>query len=86
MRRGREVVFAVEVMKKVLKGNKQKLRALSLLLPVVAIVALAAGWSCTEFYRKQPALVVLVVGLEFFLVTIKAIICKMSKVAIAATS
>ena len=69
-------------MKKVLKNNKQKLRALSLLLPMIAITLLAAIWSYSEFYRTQPALVMLVVGLEFFLVTIKAIVCKMSQVVI----
>ncbi len=67
------------MVRRVLKNNKQKLRSLSLLLPISTVVALAGAWTFTEYYRARPALVILAIGLEFFLVNAKFILSTMCR-------
>lgn len=74
-------VIAIEILRKVLKNNKQKLRSLSLLFPNLFIVVLTIWNGYTHYYREKPALIMLLVGLEFFLMSAKIIvatICKMN--------
>ena len=73
-------MFVFSIMRKVLKGNKQKLRALALLLPITLVVLLSLVWVHTEFYMKYPALVLLTTGLQFYSLTIKMIIATVTKV------
>ena len=76
----RESSLTIEIVRKVLKNNKQKLRSLSLLVPTCVIVILSLIWAYHDYYEAYPARIILAVGLEFFLVSVKMILYVMCKV------
>ena len=75
-------MFVSATMIKVLRKNKRKLNAIKLLIPLVEIVVLSFLWVHSEFYKKYPSLLLLAVGLQFFLLIIKMIIATVTKVCV----
>ncbi len=71
----------VAILAKVLTGNKQKLKSLSLLMPAITVVVLSFFWIHTDFYTRCPVLVLITVGLQVNLITMKMIIATVTVVS-----
>lgn len=63
-----------------MKNNMQKLRSLSLLVPNILVVCLSLMWVWKDYYKQKPALVMIIVGIEFFLISAKFIVAMMCNV------
>jgi len=51
-----------------------------MLIPELLIMGLAMSWIWTKYYNEKPAIVLLIVGLEFFVMNAKFIVASMCQV------